>query len=214
MTPSAAAPATLSPGGGDVRAAKAALRRRLLAARRAAGPAGAAEADALAAAVLALLPPPGAPGAGTVAAYAAAGTEPPTAGLLVRLRAAGWRVLLPVLREDDDLDWAAWDGGPLVPGRRGLREPAGPRLGREAVAGAGLVVVPALAVGRDGTRLGRGGGSYDRALARARRAPVVALLRRGELLDAVPAEPHDARVHLAVDPGGAHRLSAPGAGGG
>ena len=47
-----------------------------------------------------------------------------------------------------------------------MREPAGPRLGRAAVAEAQLVVVPALAVDRRGLRLGRGGGSYDRALAR------------------------------------------------
>jgi hypothetical protein len=41
--------------------------------------------------------------------------------------------------------------------------------------------VPALAVGRDGTRLGRGGGSYDRALARVGAAiQTVALLYPGE----------------------------------
>jgi 5-formyltetrahydrofolate cyclo-ligase len=74
-----------------------------------------------------------------------------------------------------------------------LLEPSGPRLGPAAVADAHLVVVPALAVDRTGTRLGRGGGSYDRALARVR-APSVALLYAGELVDALPAEPHDRRV--------------------
>jgi 5-formyltetrahydrofolate cyclo-ligase len=63
--------------------------------------------------------------------------------------------------------------------------------------------VPALAVGRDGTRLGRGGGSYDRALARVPAAtPVVALLYEDELLETVPAEPHDRRVSAAVLPSG------------
>ena len=44
--------------------------------------------------------------------------------------------------------------------------PDGDLLGVDSVAEADLVLVPALAVGADGTPLGRGGGSYDRALAR------------------------------------------------
>jgi 5-formyltetrahydrofolate cyclo-ligase len=65
------------------------------------------------------------------------------------------------------------------------------------------VVVPALAVDRRGVRLGRGGGSYDRALARlAAGATAVALLHDGELLDALPAEAHDRAVTAAVTPSG------------
>lgn len=84
---------------------------------------------------------------------------------------------------------------------RGLREPAGPRLGRAAIADAELVIVPAVAVDRAGVRLGRGGGSYDRALARVRPdALVIAPLYDGELVDRLPAEPHDARVDAAALP--------------
>ena len=55
-----------------------------------------------------------------------------------------------------------------------------------------MVLVPALAVDRAGNRLGRGGGSYDRALARVGPLiPVIALLYDDELLDQVPAEQHD-----------------------
>ena len=80
-------------------------------------------------------------------------------------------------------------------------------LGVQTVAEADLVLVPALAVGADGTRLGRGGGSYDRALARVPAGvPVVALLYDGELLPAVPSEPHDRRVTAVVTPSGVHRL--------
>ena len=43
---------------------------------------------------------------------------------------------------------------------------AGERLGADAVATADVVLVPGLAVSADGMRLGRGGGSYDRALGR------------------------------------------------
>ena len=137
--------------------------------------------------------------AGPVAAYASVGTEPGTRGLLAALRGAGRVVLLPLLLPDGDLDWAEHDGQ-LVPGPRGLLQPAGTPLGRTAVADCALVVVPALAVDRSGTRLGRGGGSYDRALARTT-GPVVAALHRGELVERLPAEPHDRPVHAAVEPG-------------
>jgi 5-formyltetrahydrofolate cyclo-ligase len=136
---------------------------------------------------------------GPVAAYLSVGSEPGTSALLAALAAREVEVLLPVLLEDGDLDWArAGDG--VAPGPRGLSEPVGPRLGRDAVGGCALVVVPALAVDRDGVRLGRGGGSYDRALARTG-ARVVALLHEGEVVDRLPREDHDAAVHAAVVPG-------------
>jgi 5-formyltetrahydrofolate cyclo-ligase len=105
-------------------------------------------------------------------------------------------VLLPRLLPDGDLGWAFYDGS-LVDGPRGLREPAGPPAD---VRDASLVIVPALAVSRSGMRLGRGGGSYDRALARVSSAATVALLHDGELLDSVPSEPHDRPVHAVITP--------------
>lgn len=58
-----------------------------------------------------------------------------------------------------------------------------------------------------GRRLGRGGGSYDRALARVPVGTFVCtLLYDGELLDRVPAEPHDRTVTAVVTPGGLTRL--------
>jgi 5-formyltetrahydrofolate cyclo-ligase len=69
------------------------------------------------------------------------------------------------------------------------------------------VIVPALAVDRRGVRLGRGGGSYDRALSRVPvGTPIVAALYDGELLDALPADPHDVRVTGVATPAGLVRL--------
>uniref|UniRef100_J2JZQ3 5-formyltetrahydrofolate cyclo-ligase n=1 Tax=Streptomyces auratus AGR0001 TaxID=1160718 RepID=J2JZQ3_9ACTN len=152
----------------------------------------------------------------TVAAYVSIGGEPSTRALLDRLRAAGVRVLLPVLLADNDLDWADYEGAErLVRAGRGLLEPAGPRRGPEAVTEADVVLLPGLAVDRTGLRLGRGGGSYDRVLARLERAgartSLVVLLYDAELLAEVPAEPHDRHVHAAVTPSGVHRFAAPGA---
>lgn len=110
----------------------------------------------------------------------------------------GW--LLPVLLADGDLDWAVYDGQ-LGAGPRRMQEPTGPRLGPDAVAGCDLVLVPALLVDRDGYRLGRGGGSYDRALARTT-GRTVALLDDDELVDLLPREPHDVPVSAAATPSG------------
>jgi 5-formyltetrahydrofolate cyclo-ligase len=146
--------------------------------------------------------------AATVAAYVSVGTEPGTGPLLDRLLAMGRRVVVPVLLPDYDLDWAVYDGPrSVVRARAGLLEPTGPRLGVEAVATADVVLTPGLAVDRTGLRMGRGGGCYDRVLGRV---PVgtftCTLLYAGELLDEVPAAPHDRRVTAVATPDGLTRL--------
>jgi 5-formyltetrahydrofolate cyclo-ligase len=113
-------------------------------------------------------------------------------------------LLLPVLVPDRDLDWAAYDGTLIVGGALArLREPPGVRLGVEAIMSAEIVLVPALAVDAAGTRLGRGGGSYDRALARVGPdVPVIALLYPDEVVPALPAQPHDRPVTAVLTPAG------------
>ena len=140
--------------------------------------------------------------AGTVAAYYSIGSEPDTHGLLFALWKRGSYVLLPILLPDGDLDWASYEGpDSLRPGPRSLREPAEPPRGTDAVTSAGLVLVPALAVDPSGLRLGRGGGSYDRALARVgTQVPTLALLYDTELVPNVPAGPHDQRVRMIARP--------------
>ena len=188
-------------GGEDGRpAAKAALRRRLVAARGRLTDAERSEAGhRLRDAVLAL---PETQMAGTAAAYYSVGTEPDTRGLVYALWKRGTYVLLPLLLPGGDLDWASYEGpDSLLQGPRGLLEPAEPPRGVTAVASADLVIVPALAADRRGFRLGRGGGSYDRALARVGGpVPTVALLYDGELLDVVPSGPHDLPVRMIARP--------------
>ena len=141
--------------------------------------------------------------AGTVAAYVSVGTEPQTRGLIFALWKRGTYVLLPLLLSGGDLDWASYEGPEsLAPGPRGLLQPTEPPRGTQAVTSADLVIVPALAVDRRGLRLGRGGGSYDRALARVGAAvPTVALIYDHELVESVPAGPHDRPVRMVARPG-------------
>jgi 5-formyltetrahydrofolate cyclo-ligase len=126
----------------------------------------------------------------TVAAYVPLRTEPGSVELLTAL-AARAEVIVPVTLPDRDLDWARWPDGRGAP------------LGAAAIGRAGLVIVPALAVAADGTRLGRGGGSYDRALARcAPGAVIAALLFDGETVPELPRDPWDVPVSAVVTPSG------------
>lgn len=125
----------------------------------------------------------------TVAAFLPLRTEPGSHELLDELVTRGVRVLVPVTLPDHDLDWVALPGD--VP------------LGLEAITRVDAALVPALAVAADGVRLGRGGGSYDRALVRVPRGvTVAALLHDGETVAHLPRDPWDRPVTAVVTPSG------------
>ncbi len=146
-----------------------------------------ADAEALAGHVVGLVARHGAGRVGRVAAYESYGVEPPTERLVAALAAVGHEVILPRLLEDRSLQWCDLDGH---------------LLGADALATAVVVVTPGLAVDRVGTRLGQGGGSYDRALVHRRPgALVVTLLHDGELRapgELLPASPLDRPVDGVV----------------
>jgi 5-formyltetrahydrofolate cyclo-ligase len=182
------------------------LREEVLAARAALAGAERRRADAaLAAAARRLVF-----GAARVAGYAPLPDEPGGSALPDELAAAlpPGGLLLPALRPDRDLDWVRYDGTLGAGGTlRAVREPPGERLGVDAIATAEIVFVPALAVDPTGARLGRGGGSYDRALTRVRPGvPVIALLYPDELVPAVPTQPHDRPVTAVLTPAGLRNL--------
>jgi 5-formyltetrahydrofolate cyclo-ligase len=184
-------------------ASKAELREQLLAARdRVADAVRAAETQALSGELEALVSD-----GSTVCAYVPVGTEPGSIEMLDMLLRRSVRVLLPVARTTHDgtplpLRWGEYQAGALVRGRWGLLEPPEPWLPAAALAQAGLVIVPALAVDRRGVRLGRGGGFYDRSLtARDPHARLVAMVRDAELVDELPADPHDVPMTHALTPG-------------
>lgn len=127
-----------------------------------------------------------------IAAYRPLRTEPGSLELLDALAERGV-VLVPLLRTDRDLDWTPW--------------PAGDPLGVDAIAGVDVVLAPALAVSRSGVRLGRGGGSYDRALARVpATVPIAALIYDDELVEELPYDDWDIPVTGAISPSGWHDL--------
>jgi len=143
-------------------------------------------------------------GAGTVGAYIPVGSEPGAAKDSVPLLdvLSGVRILVPIARTGLPMQWAEYRPGELVAAPFGLREPPPPWLTPESIAEASVGLGPALAVDHHGNRLGRGAGFYDRALPLAAAgARLIAVVRDEELLDAVPAEPHDVPMTHALTPG-------------
>lgn len=185
--------------GGGAESAKSALRSRLLAARSGRPPPRRQRAaDLLPDQVLAL---PEVQAAATVAAYSSLPSEPGTGRLLEALYARGVTVLLPVLQADRGLDWVVHEPGRGRLNRQGTSEPAAPMLGSQALTSASVVICPGVAGDRQGHRLGRGGGSYDRALASLDHSELrCLLLYDDEVLDAVPTTAHDQPVDVLVTP--------------
>lgn len=117
----------------------------------------------------------------------------------------GKTVLLPVLGAGLQRDWAPFAGADdlmeRAPGRP--PEPGTDTVGPEALAQADVVISPALAVDTSGTRLGQGGGWYDRALLHAREdVKIIAVVYPEEIYDhsvtPLPREPHDLPIHAVA----------------
>ena len=163
-------------------------------------------AEAAEAIALHLLAAPMISSARRVACYLSMATEPGTGPLIEGLTARGIEVIVPLSLADGTLDWATYDAAaPTTDSPLGIAEPEGPPLGATAIDDCALIIVPALAVDHAGMRLGRGAGYYDRALAGTTR-PVCALVFTHELIPAVPHEPHDVPVDMAVTPDGIFRI--------
>ena len=140
-------------------------------------------------------------GANKIASYLSYGEEPETSDLHSQLLGMGKKLYLPRLLADNDLEWVGWHGDASelkVNGK--IKEPIGPAISAEEFADIEIMIVPALHVDRDGNRLGQGGGSYDRALARSS-AWKIALVHYGEITsEKVPVEVHDQPVNAAATP--------------
>lgn len=142
-----------------------------------------------------------------VAAYVSMGTEIPTLSMIEALLASRLRVLVPRLGSGLEIGWSGLnaisdvsepeaDMPRTASGALRPREPSGATLGPGALREADLIIVPALAVDSAGTRLGRGGGWYDRALPeRNTNARILAVCWPWEVVrTALPKQDHDVPV--------------------
>ena len=133
-----------------------------------------------------------------VALYAPKGSEVDTAALDRELRARGIKIAYPVVLVDrKQLGFRAAAPDELVPARYGLREPAADAPSVE-LGELDVIFVPGIAFDRLGGRVGWGRGHYDATLAAAPAARWIGLAFECQVLDRVPAEPHDALLHAVV----------------
>jgi len=113
----------------------------------------------------------------------------------------GVTVALPRVDEGSNeiaiVEWESGDPADLVPDAAGMLAPAEGRVLR--VGELDAVVVPGVAFDREGRRLGRGGGFYDRLLVRLPdRCPKIGFAFAAQLVARVPEELHDLRVDTVV----------------
>lgn len=138
-----------------------------------------------------------------VGGYHALADEADPALLLTRLVERGCHVAFPrVAGKDAALEFhAVPDGEVLRPGSFGVHEPLAhwPRATPE------LLLVPLLAFDGHGTRLGYGGGYYDRTLA-GLNVPAIGIAYAAQEMDFIPREPHDRTLNAVLTEQGLRRF--------
>jgi 5-formyltetrahydrofolate cyclo-ligase len=149
-------------------------------------------------------------GARRVILYAALADELPSRPFFDAALDAGRPTFLPRPGPNAILEVApvaCWED--LRPGRYGVLEPPAARPG-SALAPGDLILVPGLAFDREGHRLGRGRGWWDRTLAASRGVELTAV---GvgfafQVVEAVPHGPEDQAVGAILTEDGWHRAGA------
>ncbi len=143
--------------------------------------------------------------ASVIFAYISEGREPDTVGIIRQALADGKTVALPVSLDGGIMEPRRIRGlDELVPGRFHIPAPpaSAPLVDEESI---DLIIVPAVTFNGHGFRLGRGGGYYDRFLARSG-AVSVGLGRDRLIRDDVPLEAHDQGVTCLVTESGVKRF--------
>lgn len=134
-----------------------------------------------------------------IAAYCSFGHEVATRPLLAGLLAAGHVLVLPVVdRQSWMMEFRRVDSlDALTPGVYGILEPrSGELCSPEEIE---LFFIPGLAFDRQGNRLGRGGGFYDRYLSTVRPdAAKIGLAFQLQIAEALPVAPHDIKVDAVL----------------
>ena len=142
-----------------------------------------------------------------VAAYWRIRDELDCQPILVKLMDSNQKVVLPVVvGPEQPLDLRVWEpGASLYESGFGTLAPSelAPRAEPD------IVLMPLLGFDARGTRLGYGGGYYDRTLARLSKKPrLVGLAFAAQELDRIPREPHDMPLDMIVTEAGVRHFGA------
>lgn len=118
-----------------------------------------------------------------------------THDLIDRLMAEGKTVVLPAVTGEGEMEARRADGG-MREGAYHIMEPAGEPF--TALGEIEVAVVPGMAYDRDGHRLGRGKGYYDRFLPRLTGAYRIGVCFGFQIVERVPTEAHDMTVDEVI----------------
>jgi 5-formyltetrahydrofolate cyclo-ligase len=148
-------------------------------------------------------------GATSVALFLSTPQEPQTREAIRVLSARGIRFFAPVSQPGGHMEWTLVDANtPERSGVGGMPEPDVGEADTSPSITADAVICPAAAVDDTGTRLGWGGGYYDRFLADLPAAtPVFALVFDDDVMSDLPREAHDVPVSGVVTPSGWRRFA-------
>jgi len=139
-----------------------------------------------------------------VAIYLSMGSELMTGPLITALRARRIRLFAPAIVRGH-LRFRPLVGRQLKPHRLGMLQPRSGRALRASTLD--VVILPLLAFDARGTRLGQGGGYYDRALSRHRFRPYrLGLAYASQQRAVLPREPWDQSLHAVLTERGLHRF--------
>ncbi len=147
-------------------------------------------------------------GAETVAIFLSTPTEPQTRDAIRELSQLGTRFVAPVSHAGGLMTWAPVNG--TTPDRAGLGGMPEPDVSEAATTekvAVDLVICPAAAVDETGTRLGWGGGFYDRFFAQLPpETPVFALVFDDDVVSNLPREKHDVPIDGVITSSGWRRF--------
>jgi len=133
--------------------------------------------------------------ADTILCYHAAFGEPNLSAVIAEALKQGKRVYLPVTGENGQMEAAeTLPGDALKIGRFGIFEPQGKAVPKEEI---DLVLCPGVGFDRNFTRLGQGGGFYDRYLQNVHPF-CVGICYTDCIMEHLPQEEHDRRMDCIV----------------
>ena len=134
-------------------------------------------------------------GARVVALFAPLASEPQIWSLVEEL-SMFMTVVLPRV-QGDTMDFYCYDPTVMVRGALGVLEPANgePVMPHEI----DVVLVPGVVFTKEGARMGRGKGFYDRYLSQAGfRGLKIGICYAEQIVEALPVEPHDVKMGVVI----------------
>jgi 5-formyltetrahydrofolate cyclo-ligase len=136
----------------------------------------------------------------SVALYSPVQNEVETEAILEDSLADGKQVFFPKLNRQHGPEFVQiLSKDNLVARRLGIAEPTGTNVLSMGDCGSLLVFLPGVLFDRQGHRLGRGGGWYDRALAQCgNRGFFIGLAYEVQIVESLPTESWDQRVHYII----------------